>query len=296
MGVEGTPAVVVGTDGSDAAQAAVEYAAAMAARRRLPLRVIHAYEPSQFELRPPVGEGRDRYGLLRNSAQRLLDQTLEVLSFAYPELPVTVRMESGSALVVLVEESRRADSVVVGCRGTGGFASLLLGSTPLRLSTQAHCPMIAVPAPEAPDEERHEVVAGVDGSPGAERALDFAFRIAADTGEPLVAVRVWTDPAQVATGLRVPPVYDPSDVEQRESSELAADLGPWAEKYPQVRVEQLVMRGHAARMLLRRGRRAALLVVGSRGRGEVQSTLLGSVSHSLLHHTSGPVAVVPPGG
>lgn len=295
MTTESAPAVVVGTDGSDAAQAAVEYAAALAARRRLPLRVVHAFEASQFELRPGVGWHRDRHGVLRNAAQRLLDQTLEVLSLAYPDLKVQVRMEPGSALDVLVEESRRADTIVVGCRGTGGFANLLLGSTPLRLSTHAHCPLVAVPSPETPDEHRREVVVGVDGSPGAERALDYAFRVAAETGEPLVAVRAWTEPSQVSTGLRMPLVHDPAEVERHEAAELAADVLPWSEKYPQVAVERVVLKGHPAHMLLRRGRNATLLVVGCRGRGDLHSALLGSVSHAVLHHTHGPAAVVPPG-
>jgi nucleotide-binding universal stress UspA family protein len=288
-------AVVVGTDGSDAAQAAVEYAAETASRRKLPLRVLHAFEPSQFELRPPVGWHPDRAGALRNAAQRMMDQTLEVLSLSYPDLDVRVHMVPGSAVAVLVEESRRADTIVVGCRGTGGFANLLLGSTPLRLSTHAHCPMVAVPAPGDGGEERHEVVVGTDGSPGADRALDYAFRVATETEEPLVAVRAWSEPPQMATGLRLPLVHDPAEVERHVAAELATDVFPWSEKYPQVAVEQAVLKGHAAHVLLRRARHAALLVVGCRGRSDLHSALLGSVSHAVLHHTTGPVAVVPPG-
>jgi nucleotide-binding universal stress UspA family protein len=134
----------------------------------------------------------------------------------------------------------------------------------------------------------------VDGSPGAHRALDYAFRVAAETKEPLVAVRAWNEPPQIATGLRMPLVHDPAEVERHEASELATDVLPWSEKFPQVAVTQLVAKGHPAQVLLRRSRHAALLVVGSRGRGDLHSALLGSVSHAVLHHTTGPVAVVPP--
>jgi nucleotide-binding universal stress UspA family protein len=295
MVAEMPPAVVVGTDGSDAAQAAVEYAADLASRRRLPLRVVHAFEPSQYALRPQAGWHGDRQAVLANAAQRMLDQTLEVLSMAYPDLKVRVRMEPGSALAVLVEESRRADTVVVGCRGTGGFAHLLLGSVPLRLSTQARCPVVAVPAPEAPDEQRREVVVGADGSPGADRALDYGFRVAAETGQPLVAVRAWSEPPQVVTGLRMSLVHDLAEIERYEAAELARDVLPWSEKYPAVPVERLVVQGHPAQVLLRRARNARLLVVGSRGHGDLHAAFLGSVSHAVLHHTKGPVAVVPPG-
>jgi nucleotide-binding universal stress UspA family protein len=139
------------------------------------------------------------------------------------------------------------------------------------------------------------VVVGVDGSPGAEHALDYAFRVAAETGEPLVAVRAWNEPPQVVTALRMSLVHDPAEIEKHERSELAADLAPWSEKNPQVQAEALVVKGHAAHVLLAHARTARLLVVGSRGRGDLHSALLGSVSHAVLHHTKGPVAVVPPG-
>jgi nucleotide-binding universal stress UspA family protein len=224
----------------------------------------------------------------------MLDQALEVLSFAYPDLAVRVRLESGPAVAVLVEESRRADTVVVGCRGTGGFANLLLGSTTLRLASKVHCPLVAVPAVEVSDDARRAVVVGADGSEGSERALAYGFRVAAETGATLVAVRVWNDVPQVATGLRVPVLHDSADIEQSHAAALSQQVEPWAEKHPQVSVEQVVKRGHVARTLLNRAAEASLLVVGSRGRGDLHSALLGSVSHAVLHHTSVPVAVVPP--
>jgi nucleotide-binding universal stress UspA family protein len=69
-------------------------------------------------------------------------------------------------------------------------------------------------------------------------------------------------------------------------------MSGWLEKYPDVAVEQLVVRERPIPVLL--GRRAGLLVVGSRGRGGFAGMLLGSTSQALIYHAPCPVAVVRP--
>jgi nucleotide-binding universal stress UspA family protein len=286
-----TPAVVVGLDRSDQGRAAVEYAAARAVRRHRPLRVVHACEPSQYAVRSTVGWTPDLHGVLRNSAQRLVDETTEVLAMVYPELEVQTRLEPGSAVEMLVEESEHGDTVVVGSRGSGGFADLIIGSTTLHVASQAKCPVVAVPSPPDGEAPRHGVVVGVDGSALSESAIEFALQVASDVNEPLVALHAWTDPARLGPGVMLPLVYDPVLVADEEGLVLAESMAGWAEKYPDVRIEHKVTRGHAVQALITEARHARLLVVGSRGRGSVRS-LLGSVSHGVLHHATGPVAVV----
>jgi nucleotide-binding universal stress UspA family protein len=286
-----TRAVVVGLDRSDQGRAAVEYAAARAVRHHRPLRVVHAFEPSQYAVRATIGWTPDMHDVLRNSAQRLVDETTEVLAMVYPDLELQTRLEPGSAVEMLVEESEHADAVVVGSRGSGGFADLIIGSTTLHVASQARCPVIAVPSPPDGEAPRHGVVVGVDGSAMSESAIEFALQVASDLDEPLVALHAWTDPARVGPGVMLPLVYDPTLVADEEGLVLAESMAGWAEKYPDVRIENKVTRGHAVHALITEARRARLLVVGSRGRGSVRS-LLGSVSHGVLHHSTGPVAVV----
>jgi nucleotide-binding universal stress UspA family protein len=286
-----TRAVVVGLDRSDQGRAAVEYAAARAMRRHLPLRLVHAFEPSQYAVRSTVGWTPDLHGVLRNSAQRLVDETTEVLAMVYPDLELQTRLEPGSAVEILVEESEHADTVVVGSRGSGGFADLIIGSTTLHVASQARCPVVAVPSPPDGEAPRHGVVVGVDGSALSESAIGFALQVASELDEPLVALHAWTDPARLGPGLMLPLVYDPALVADEEGLVLAESMAGWAEKYPDVRIENKVTRGHAVQALTAEARNARLLVVGSRGRGSVRS-MIGSVSHGVLHHATGPVAVV----
>ena len=107
--------------------------------------------------------------------QRLLDDTLDVLAAVYPDLEVEAVLEEGSETEMLLRESEDADSIVLGSRGVGGFAGLVVGSTTLHVVSHARCPVIAVPAP-AGDGDRKGVVVGVDGSEGVRRRHRVCFR------------------------------------------------------------------------------------------------------------------------
>jgi nucleotide-binding universal stress UspA family protein len=284
----------VGVDWSDAGRAAVEMAADLARGRRLPLRLVHALEPPLYPVRPVVGRVTDVELMLRKSAERLLDEAVEVLQVARPEVTVVTRLAHGSAVEVLVEESRTADLVVVGSRGAGMLADVLVGSTTLHLASLAACPVIAVPAPPDLPADRHGVVVGVDGSAVSHDAVAFAFRIASALGEDVLALHSWTHPMRLGAGEKVPVVYETAVVQDGELLVTAESLAGWSEQFPDVKVEQRVVRAHPVAALVDAARAARLLVVGTRGRGPVRSLLLGSVSHGVLHRATVPVAVVPP--
>jgi len=136
---------------------------------------------------------------------------------------------------------------------------------------------------------RGRIVVGVDGSASSMAALRWALRQATLTGSSVDAVIAWHLPA----GYGVAPVGDRAvDFEGDAKQVLADALNEVSGTEPGVLVRPSVVEGHTADVLVRAARGADLLVVGSRGHGELASALLGSVSHFCVHHASCPVLVI----
>jgi nucleotide-binding universal stress UspA family protein len=190
----------------------------------------------------------------------------------------------GQATAVLCERSHDADAIVVGCRGRGGIAGMLLGSVSWQVAAQAGCPVVVVRGRwrSVGDHVRGPVVVGVDGSAAADAALGFGFAEARLRGVPLLAVCALADsPASRGGYLRLQAEFEPA-------------IARHEKKHPEVPVLRQVAQGGARDALLAAAHDAQLLVVGSRGRGGVAGMLLGSVSQAVLHHALCPVAVVHP--
>jgi nucleotide-binding universal stress UspA family protein len=284
----GSP-VVVGIDGSVAALEAARWAAREAERRRTGLRLVSAFGwRSSGHIGDP-GLGAGYRTVMLESTRAEVAEAAAAAAEAAPGVEITDEVVDGFPIPVLTAESQRAELVVVGDRGLGGFTGLLIGSVAVALAAHAACPVVVVrgelPSPRGP------VVVGVDGSPTSEAALAFAFEAAAVRQVPLVAVHAWMDYVADAA---VWQLVDWEAVEADECRLLADQLAGWAEKYPHVEVRRTVVKDRPAHALLGQCTGAQLVVVGSRGRGGFTGLVLGSVSHAVLHHAPCPVAVVRP--
>ena len=139
--------IVVGVDHSEGAKAALRFALEEATLRQATLRVVHAWQyayvgATGFEGSYPALGGDIKE--LRDLAERDLDATLQE---AIPEtgtIELERRVVEDRPAAALVEESRGADMVVVGSRGHGGFAQLLLGSVSQQCAQHASCPVVIV--------------------------------------------------------------------------------------------------------------------------------------------------------
>lgn len=285
--------VVVGIDGSEDALRAVRWAAAKAARRHLPLRVVMAFEWAQEHGIGWIGLGERYCDIMRRQARYQVAEARMLAEQHSPGLDVQGELVDGFPVSVLRAESRRAVLVVLGDRGYGGISGLLVGSVSVAMAAQAECPVILVrgDGQAAGSTAREPVVVGVDGSPTSDAALAFAFEAAAGRNVPLVAVHTWWD---VLVDPMMASLLDWDAIEADEREVLAERLAGWDAKYPDVRVQRLVVRERAARRLVEESRRAQLVVVGSRGRGAAAGLLLGSVSHAVLYRAHCSVAVVRP--
>jgi nucleotide-binding universal stress UspA family protein len=283
-------AVVVGVDGAESADLAVHWGAAEAVRREVPLRLVTA-----FPWRP--GEsGHLQHGdayrrELLHERELHLARVAQEVGEVVPDVDVSHRVVVGEPIAVLGAESRRAGTLVIGDRGLGALAGVLVGSSAVALARGAGCPVVVVRGDGAPAADL-PVVVGVDGTPTSEDALAFAFDAASSRRVPLVAVHAWWADLH-------PTLQRQADLRatlETEGELLAERLAGWSEKYPAVTVSRVLSRRPATEVLLAQGAHAQLVVVGCGGRGALAGLVLGSVSQALLHHCACPVAVVRPRG
>jgi nucleotide-binding universal stress UspA family protein len=287
--MEGTE-IIVGTDGSTSSVAAVRWAAREAQRRSLPLRIVHA-----FDWGWPAGRsaGTDE---LREPAQAEADATLADVDRQAREVEpgVTVRRSAvlGEPAPVLLDEAKEAALLVVGNRGRGGFASLLLGSVSQRVATHATCPVAVVRG--RADATDGPVVAGFDGSPASQAVLSLAFQEAVQRKAELVVIRAFPPPPPGPPPWRgdiAPLVEDLREREEAGREALAEAMSPWRDKYPRVQAETSVAHGGPARVLVGMSHTAQLVIVGGRGHGGWSAAVLGSVGLQLIHHADCPVLI-----
>ncbi|MDI3406856.1 universal stress protein [Streptomyces cavernicola] len=135
--VEEPPYLVVGVDGSAAAEVALEHALTAAAARGAAVRAVWAWP------RPLLGFLDERAAVEDFRGQ--LDAATAPLAAAHPDVPLSRELRRGHPVDVLADAGRQALAVVVGRRGRGGFTGMRLGSVPHGLLHRAGCPVITVP-------------------------------------------------------------------------------------------------------------------------------------------------------
>ncbi|RSM49344.1 universal stress protein UspA [Actinoplanes sp. ATCC 53533] len=286
--VAGAP-VVVGVDGSRRSLDAVETAAAEAALRHRPLRIVHAFGwPS---LGTPVTPGLAGPSLraFRDQADEIAHEASLLAAKVAPDTSITAQVLDGGPGYVLRDESRQAALLVLGDRGLGGFSELLIGSVAVQTATHGACPVLVV---RGERRSAGPIVVGVDGSAASVRALDFAVEEAALRGTELLALHVWTSSSSTELNDTLPISAEAWSGDQEENRVLAEALAGIAQRHPDVPIRREVVRGSARRLLVERSRTAQLVVVGKRA--SVARLLLGSVSQHLIHHAACPTAVVRP--
>lgn len=287
-----TTSVVVGYDGSDASRDAVQWAVGEAIARDAELTVLAA-------VTVPMGASPMSFGVLSPNAiddmlARLgnhVEEEAAALVAANPGLVARGKAVLGGASGALVEASEDADLVVVGSRGMGGFKGLLVGSVGVQVAEHAQCPAVVVRGPADPGASR--VVVGIDGSELSLAAAEFAMQTASLRGWSVLAVHAWDVPAYDALASPVgPSKMELDNLLESERVATSESLAGLHERFPDVAMDVEVTKGPSLRVLLEAAQGAALLVVGTRGRGEFSGALLGSVSQAVLHRADIPVAVV----
>lgn len=139
--------IVVGVDGSPAARAALEFACKEAELHGGDVVVVHAWEFPYVEI--GAASAADAFDLIEPAAQAVLDEAAAIASkYCGDRATVSKRLVHGGPAASLIDAGKDADLIVVGSRGRGGFASLLLGSTSQQVVHHAAVPVAIVREPK----------------------------------------------------------------------------------------------------------------------------------------------------
>ncbi|WP_193044800.1 universal stress protein [Mycolicibacterium baixiangningiae] len=282
--------VIVGIDGSDSALQAARWAGAVADVCGAPLHIVHAM--------PSIGRNLTETAVAiqaaimsyqHDSALIFLRAATDAVQQDQPDLSITTEASETPVDEALIDASATARLIVLGGKDVTGAAALLLGSTTLRVVTNAACPVVAFRGDVVGVSDK-PIVVGVDGTAAGDGVLATAFEFAKAMAVKLIAVRSWTTRAP-AGDVTIPFLIDWDALEAAEWSALTGQVDQWRQRYPEVDVEGVVETMSPGRALLRHAEDAQLVVVGSRGRNALTGLVLGSTSMNLLHHSQVPVMV-----
>jgi nucleotide-binding universal stress UspA family protein len=276
--------IVVGVDGSEQSRAALAWASDEATLRSTSVVALHAWTlPFTWRGIPGFVLPEAEMDALKEESVQMFNQVVGLV--ARERAGIERRVVEEVPAPALIAASEQAELLVVGSRGRGGFAGLLLGSVGYACAQRSICP-VAIVRPPVRAPGRRPVVVGVDGSSSSRRALGWAAEEARLRGVQLRAIHAVELPppgwprlerlAAVAAENGLAVLNQAIEDELGTTAIVARDVAP----------------GTPADALLRAAEDADVLVVGSRGRGGFTGLLLGSVSHQCAHHSPCPVVVV----
>lgn len=290
--------IIVGIDAAWERSHALDWAVDEALLQARPLRAIHvAEEPRRYSdaYSPERSDGVSVVPVrIDKAAARVVDEVSPYLAGIETKLDFDVDLQVGKPDDVLVDLSETATMLVLGRRGHGVFADLLIGSTSDAVGNRGRGPVVVVPSGWRQQEHRDApVLVGVDWLEPGQPAIEFAADHAAAHGVPLTFVLVWDFPWVVA-------IDQPASTEDVDQWHDMADargtelVEEWRAKRPGLEITHDLHQGHPVEALLAAAEDLdpQLLAVGGRPRSRAAERLLGSTARGVLHHTTHPVAIV----
>lgn len=286
--------VLVATDGSDDARAAAQWLAhvPLPAASRVVALAVATLPPSSLDI-PTV---RDLYRALRDEARRAADEVRALLGSGGREAETEVRDGDPREAIVEAAEELQADLLVLGARGLGAVAGVLLGSVSSTVARHAPCAVLVAKGSPRP---LRTVLVAVDGSPDALHAADFLASLPLDRSlrvRLVGVVELPRLPASPAEVIGIPFLKGMGDLVKERRAALDGVLAGMAARLePRVGgVERRLPVGRPGEEIVRAASEPGvdLVVVGRRGLGGLKRLLLGSVSETVLRQAECPVLIV----
>jgi nucleotide-binding universal stress UspA family protein len=272
-----TRSIVCGVDHSPVARGAAQFAVALARRLGLRVVLVHAVPVPTPARDITMQAPSDDFMVveeLRNAAFAALEALAQELG-SDSEIAAEVRIGGASDVIAGVANERPTELVVVGSRGLGSVGKLLLGGVSVRLAAQGPYPTVIVPDSGAAVGDG-PIICAVDDSEQARWAVATAAMLAERLQVKLLLAHAEADDAS-----------SPSDAQ-----ELLARLV--VENGLGTSVARIVVRGDPAEAIVEAAdaHAAEMIVIGSRGRGALASSVLGSISSAVATRSTCPVTVV----
>lgn len=267
--------IVVGYDGSPAAQVAVDWVATRVARDGgiVQFVTVGGSVPSDDDARVA--------GLLEAAERRLHDLA--------PASPVETHRIDGRMPGALIEDASGAELLVVGVHRSRPLRSILSGSFPARLAARVDTPLCLVPDTWSPDEQ--PVTVGLDDDSSSDEALLFAAREASSRRVPLRVVHGWVMPVPTIDG-SVALLASPLQVKEAHRRILREAVRRIAAQHPDLEIEERLVPEDGATALRGVAPESSLVVIGTHRRGLLSAVAAG-VALEIIGHTDCPVCVVP---
>lgn len=291
---DSTAKILVGIDGSVSALDAAAWAAREAERRNVSVRLVHIVDPGEAEIELGPWSQLRILKYLESKAVGLLAEAQQRVAAVCTEMAVETSCITGRPLPTLIAMSREALLTVAGSSRAESPGGVHAGSVAVSVSAHGYGPVVVVRGVhnDSPEQQRQMVVVGVDSSEAADIATEWAFEEAALRGVDLTAVFSCGE----LPGSLTDPASEPQwwlDYQAHQKQSLVERIARWRERHPDVVAHCAVTTGRPAWALMRWAHEAQLIVVGSRGRNEFVGSVLGSTSHTLIHHAPCPVMIVP---
>ncbi|ARF53314.1 universal stress protein [Streptomyces gilvosporeus] len=286
-------AITVGLDGSPGSLAAARWAADEAERRKLTLRLLHAWPTLVPEPTRMPSEIDHNYW-----ARRLVHNAQAELQASHPGLTILGNLVADDPLNALLQAASESEMTVLGSRGLDPVESYFLGDISTPVVERAERPVVLIRAvsrtedlPTIPRKAGRVVVALKLHVP-CDSLLEFAFGAAAARGVPLQAVHGRAVPLHAVVPWGVDHAVT-AVITQDAQKHLTQALHPWREKFPHVEVADDIDLESPAKAVIRAAEGAAILVLGRRKHRPALAPRLGPVAQAAIHHARCPVAVVP---
>jgi nucleotide-binding universal stress UspA family protein len=280
--------VVVGVDGSTANDAAIRWAADEATKQGCPLEILTIVDEN-YSTSPYVTITE-----VNKVADSILAGAAALARQRQPGIEVMTEKRFGHASRALRSAGRGARMLVLGRRGRGRFARMLLGSVSSSVGTHAETPTAVIPAQWTASEAADAVVVGIDGSPSSTAALMYAAGLAVRDMSELRVTHVW-GPESLFTAESVM-AYGGLAAWRKEADEfLTMSIAPVRAQFPELKVVEVLHQGQPVHSLTDQATadRARALVVGAHPAPRVAAQLVGSTTHGVLYYADCPVIVVP---